>query len=193
MDPVEALVVERLRCEVGKERDGCDHECRISLLHYVWHVATCTSREKRCLDWWNACSEEIYRMYADSVVINAVVETGCYPYEFWLLSSATQKLMEKKCREHVEVDDDMHVYVFRDHFVLVETDHRATTVFSLDAGKNCRPSYRSYSMADTMLYFGRGKLPKDVEDVLKHYMAFYEVYRFFERGEVAWMIRFTGL
>jgi hypothetical protein len=177
MDSVGDLVVERLRC-------GKCNKCFTSNLHtYVWQVANCTRRAKMDLDWWNACSEEIHRMYVDSVLINAVVETGCYPYEFWLLSCATKKLMEKKCREYVEVDDDMHVYVFRDHFVLVMSVHRAAVIFSFDTGKNCRISYTSYFLASDMLFFGRGKLPKKVEDVIRHYMAFYEVYRFFEEGK----------
>jgi len=176
MDPVRATVVERLRCGARK----CN-KCFTSNLHmYVWQVATCTRRAKIDLDWWNACSEEIYMLYVDSVLINAVVETGCYPYEFWLLSCAAKKLMEKKCREYVEVGDDMHVYVFRDHLVLVKTRHRAAAIFSLDTGKNCRLSYTSYSIAGDMLYFGGRKLPRKVEDVLKHYTAFYDVCMFFE-------------
>jgi hypothetical protein len=176
MDPVR-VVVERFRCRV---EGVCGGRCfAFDIYTYMSMVVTHTCEVKG----WNVCSEEIYRLYADSVMINAVVETGCYPYEFWLLSYATQKLMEKKCREYVEVGDDMHVYVFRDHFVLVGTEHHTAVVFSLDAGKNCRPSYTSYRIACDVLYLGRGKLPKDVENVLRHYMAFYDLYRFFEEGK----------
>jgi hypothetical protein len=180
MDPVRALVVERLRCGL-ESCESCRFKCDVYVLPiYTWQVVTRTCRVKRILNSWNACSEEIYRLYADSVVINAVVETGCYPHELWLLSKATQKLMEKKCEEEVEVSDDLYVYIFSKHFLIVNASTYTATVFSLDTSKNCRPSYISCCLACDVLYFGRGKLPGYVEDVLNHYIAFYDVYRFFE-------------
>jgi len=183
MDPVRALVVERLRCGL-ESCESCRFKCNVSVLPiYAWQVVTRTCRVKKRLSNWNACSEEIYRLYADSVMINAVVETGCYPYELWLLSKATQKLMEKKCGEVVEVSDDLYVYIFSKHFLIVNASTYVATVFSLDTSENCRPSYTSCCLACDVLYFGGGKLPKDIEKVVKHYMAFYDVYKFFEEGK----------
>jgi hypothetical protein len=183
MDPIRALVVERLRCGV-ESCESCKFKCNVSILPiYMWQVVTHTCRVKRRLNSWNACNEEIYRLYADSVMINAVVETGCYPYEFWLLSRATQKLMEKKCEEMVEVSDDLYVYIFSRHFLIFDASTCATAIFSLDTGENCRLSYTSCCLACNVIFFGGGKLPGYIEKVVRHYVDFYDVYRFFEEGK----------
>jgi hypothetical protein len=184
-DPVYELVKERLQCRI-KDRlsvaelaDVCYEGCtnRILLHGYTERIAEDTSYAIRNFSRWSCSDEEIFRFYVDSVVINAIVDAGCYPYYMWCSSALTRKILRKRSRKEVKVSDKARLFIFRDHFAVVEiTYYDFVVLFSFDTGKNIRVLHPAFCVAASL---PEGKLPEDVEEVLGHYIAFYKTCRFF--------------
>jgi len=184
-DPVYELVKGRLQCKI-KDRlsvaelaDVCYGGCinRILLHGYVERIAEDTSYAIRNFSRWSCSDEEIFRFYVDSVVINAIVDAGYYPYYMWCSSSLTKEILRKRSKEEAKVDNKISLFVFRDHFAVVEIAYRDFVVlFSFDTEKNIRVAHPPFCVAASI---SDGELPEDVGEVLRHYIAFYKACRFF--------------
>jgi hypothetical protein len=176
-DRLYRLVRDRLRCRirdrlsVAELAGVCDENCnnRVLLHGYIERIAEDTSYAIRNFSRWSCSDEEIFRLYVDSVLINAIVDDGCYPYYMWCTSALTREMLRKKSMEEVKISDKTRLLVFRDHFAVVE-------VFSFDTGKNIRVAHPLFCVAVDL--YGR-ELLEDVEEVLRHYIAFYKTCRFF--------------
>jgi hypothetical protein len=183
-DQLYRLVRERLQCRVrdrlsaAELADVCDESCfsRVLLNGYIERIAEDTSyaiRNSR----WSCSDEEIFRLYVDSVVINAIIDAGCYPNYMWCASALTREMLRKKSNEEVKISDKTSLFIFGDHFAVVEvTYYYFVVLFSFDAGKNIRAAHPLFCVAVDLS--GR-ELPGDVEEVLRHYIAFYKTCRFF--------------
>jgi hypothetical protein len=95
----------------------------------------------------------------------------------WCTSALTREMLRKKSREEVKISDKTRLLVFRDHFAVVEvTYYDFVVLFSFDTRKNIRVAHPLFCVAVDL--YGR-ELPEDVEEVLRHYIAFYKTCRFF--------------
>jgi hypothetical protein len=184
-DQLYRLVRERLQCRirdrlsVAELADVCDESCnnKILLHGYVERIAKDTSYAIRNFSRWSCSDEEIFRLYVDSVVINAIVDAGCYPHYMFCASALTKEMLRKRSREEVKISDKTGLFIFRDHFAVVEvTYYDFVVLFSFDTGKNIRAAHSLFCVAVDLS--GR-ELPGDVEEVLRHYIAFYKTCRFF--------------
>ena len=184
-DQLYRLVRERLQCRirdrlsVAELADVCDESCssRVLLHGYVERIAEDTSYAIRNFGRWSCSDEEIFRLYVDSVLINAIVDDSCYPHYMWCTSVLTREMLRKKSREEVKISDKTSLFIFRDHFAVVEVTYCDFVVlFSFDTGKNIRLAHPLFCVVADLS--GR-ELPVDVEEVLRHYIAFYKTCRFF--------------
>jgi hypothetical protein len=185
-DPVYGLVKERLQCRVrgwfsvAGLADLCDESCtnRVLMHGYTERIAEDTSYAIRNFGRWSCSDEEIFRFYVDSVVINAIVDAGYYPHYMWCSSALTREILRKKSREEVKISDKTRLFVFSDHFAVVEaTYYDFVVLFSFDTRKNIRVAHPLFCVAVSL---SERELPGDVEEVLRHYVDFYRTCRFFE-------------
>jgi hypothetical protein len=184
-DPVYMLVKERLQCKirdrlsVAELADVCYESCtsKILLHGYTERIAEDTSYAIRNFGRWSCSDEEIFRFYVDSVVINAIVDAGYYPHYMWCSSALTKEMLRRRSRQVVKISDKTSLFIFRDHFAVVEvTYYDFIVLFSFDTRKNIRVAHPLFCVATSLPERG---LPEDVEEVLRHYIDFYKICRFF--------------
>jgi len=182
MRRIENYVVERLReckqCIYAYKL--CEYDLE-DLRERIWCYGF-AHLEQVFSDYWLVPEEAEYQFfsYLDCLVLHVAVDLQCYPFCWDSASYVTANLLIKHSSKAITLEDDSHLLLYRNHFVIVYHFWGAyakhIVIFPYDSSKISNLCYFSARVCRDVLEMDTSQIPSSVLDVIYDYVALYNLY-----------------